>query len=309
MRRTYILLAAAALITLGALVAVLAASTSRRHSSGKLAVTASFYPMAEFARQVGGSLVSVQTLVRPGIEPHDYDPTSRDIARTYDSRVFIHNGAGLEAWADKLSPELQRAGVTVVKASQGIDLHPKDASDTENIGATDPHVWMDPVLAQQEVTAVKNGLSRADPAHRAAYQANAVRYLAQLQALDASFRAGLQQCSVHTIITSHQAFAYLGARYGFTAAGIAGLSPDNEPSPAKLADIAALVRRQHVHYIFFETLVSPKLAQTIAQETGAQTLAFNPLEGLTTRQQDAGQNYLSIQKDNLQALRTALHCQ
>jgi zinc transport system substrate-binding protein len=276
-------------------------------STTKLRVSASFYPMAEFARQVGGNHVQVTTLVKPGVEPHDYDPSPQDVATIYRSKVLIHNGAGLEKWVNKL--DLAANKVARVEASKSLNLHAKDANDTENTSATDPHVWMDPVLAQKEVSAIRDSFIKADPAHRKDYESNTAAYNAQLQALDVDFQKGLKQCAQHSVVTSHQALGYLAGEYHFTSLGIAGLSPDDEPSAQELAAVADFVHDHNIDYIFFETLVSPKLSQTIAQETGAQTIAFNPLEGLTPDEASQGKNYISVQKDNLQALRTALHCE
>lgn len=293
-------------------VAVLSVLALMRHPklspSNRLRVTATFYPMAEFSRQVGGNKIIVTTLVKPGTEPHDYDPTPQDAAGMYASNVFVYNGAGLERWAAKLQTDLQKQHVTVVQASAGIALEAPDASEADAQSVADPHVWMDPALAVVEVRNIQQGFTKADPANKAVYSANASAYIKQLQALDAAFATGLATCRLHTIITSHQAFSYLGAHYGLRAVGIAGLSPDNEPSPQKLAEVAAIAKKDNVHSIFFENLVSPKLSQTLAKEIGAQATTFNPLEGLTTNELKKGKNYISIQKDNLQALRTALNC-
>lgn len=274
-------------------------------TSDKLPVTASFYPLAEFARQVGGDKVAVTTLIRPGVEPHDYDPTPKDVAKIYQSKVLVYNGAGLEPWVQKISNDAQKSGVSLVQTSKGLNLLAK----TEDHSSTDPHVWMDPVLAMQQVTAIKNAFIQADPANRTTYQANAQAYLAQLKELDAAFRHGLAQCQLRDIVTSHQAFAYLAKEYGLNALAISGLSPDDEPSPQELANVANFARAHRVTHIFFETLVSPKLSQTIAREVGAQTIVFNPLEGLTPDEMRAGKNYITVQKQNLQALQTALHCE
>ena len=281
---------------------------ARPAAHNKLQVTATFYPMAEFARQVGGNLVQVSTLVKPGVEPHDYDPAPQAVAGIYTSDVLVYNGADLERWVGKLQSGLQKHDVTVVRASAGIPLRAADASDADAVGGADPHVWMNPALAITEVDNIRSGLTKADPANANVYATNAAAYTMQLQALDTAFAAGLASCQVRTIITSHQAFSYLAAQYNLRAVGIAGLSPDDEPSPQKLAQVATLARQNHVDYIFFEELVSPKLSQTIATEVGAKTIAFNPLEGLSTQEIRSGQNYLTVQQANLQALRTALHC-
>jgi zinc transport system substrate-binding protein len=278
----------------------------------KVRVTASFYSMAEFARQVGGDKVEVSTLVAPGVEPHDYDPTPQDIAGVHESRVFIYNGAGLEPWADKIGDELRSNGVVVVDASDGLSLMSKDAAEAGESSAGssnfDPHVWLDPVLAGQEADRIKEGLIQADPQNRDAYEANAASFKGRLDELDDAYRNYLAGCSRRDIVVSHQAFKYLASRYNLNVVAISGLSPDEEPSPQKLAEVAEFARAGDVHFIFFETLVSPRLSDTIASEVGARTLVFNPLEGLTDEEIARGEDYLSVQRENLENLRTALDC-
>jgi zinc transport system substrate-binding protein len=201
-------------------------------SGGKVRVTASFYPLAEFARQVGKDKVEVTTLVSPGIEPHDYDPTPREIAGIYKSKLFIFNGAGLEPWADKIKGELESTGIVVVDASDGIGLINKNEStgETDTSGDTyssyDPHFWLDPVLASREVDNIKDGLVAANPENRESYEANAQAYKEQLSQLDRSFRDGLANCTGREIVTSHQAFNYLANRYNLSVMAISCLSPE-----------------------------------------------------------------------------------
>jgi zinc transport system substrate-binding protein len=271
----------------------------------KIKVTASFYPMAEFARQVGGDKVAVTTLVKPGVEPHDYEPAPQDLVGLYQSKLFVYNGAGLEKWVDRIQPDLKSNNVTQVKASEGFTL--KDGTG-EDAGAPDPHVWMDPVLASREVDAIEAGLVKVDPMNAPYYRANAKAYKAKLSNLDKSFKTDLAKCTQNQIVTSHDAFEYLGERYGLRVLSISGLSPDEEPTPQKLAEVAQIARANNVHYIFFEELVSPKLSETIANEVGAKTIVFSPLEGLTTEEIDKGENYVTVQQGNLNNLRTALDC-
>lgn len=273
-------------------------------STANLQVTASFYPLYDFARNVGGSYVTVTNITPAGAEPHDYEPSAQELARAQQSDVFIYDGGTLEPWASKFLTDYPHVAV---KASTDVPL--KTATIEGKSGVKDPHFWLDPVLAQQIVRNIAAGFSKADPAHAGAYDRNASAYIAKLQDLDQQFSAGLSSCQQHTIITSHEAFGYVAARYNFTALAIAGLSPDNEPSAGKLAELTNLARAQNIHYIFFESLVSPRLADTIAQEVGAKTLVFDPLEGLTNEAQKQGQNYISVQRQNLAALRTALACQ
>jgi zinc transport system substrate-binding protein len=279
-------------------------SSSQAHPS-TLTVTASFYPLAEFAQKVGGDKVHVHNLTPAGSEPHDFDPSPLDLVLLQNSQVFVYNGAGLELWLNKISDDVKQK-VIMVNASEGMTLLKSSADKTAN---TDPHVWMDPVLAIQEVEQIKLGLTKADPTNAPMFEHNATAYQKQLSDLDAEFQKGLAQCQTREIVTSHNAFQYLAQRYHLKVLSISGLSPDEEPSPKKLVEVVEFAKQHHVKYIFFETLVSSKLSETIGKETGAQTIAFNPLEGLTPAEIKAGKDYISIQQENLAALRTALQCQ
>jgi zinc transport system substrate-binding protein len=268
-----------------------------------LTVVATIAPLAEFAKEIGGDRVGVTTLTKPGMEPHDFEPTPREMAKLHKADMFVYNGAGLEPWVDKVVNDLQKSGVMTVDASFQIPLR------TDN-GVPDPHIWLDPQLALKQADTVKKGLMAIDPQfeNTIAYTDRYAKYAKKLQDLNAAYTKGLQACQSKTIITSHEALGYLAARYGLENIGIAGLSPEDEPSPQKLAEIADLAKSKGVTHIFFEETVSPKLSETIARETGAQTASFNPVETLTQEELNAGKTYLSIQKDNLKALQAALRC-
>jgi zinc transport system substrate-binding protein len=174
---------------------------------------------------------------------------------------------------------------------------------------TDPHYWLDPVLAKQVVEQIRDGLLRADPINAPYYSRRADDYMVKLNDLNRDIQTGLETCAQHTIVTSHDAFGYFAERYHLTVTSIAGISPDQEPSPAKLAELTTLIKNEGIHYIFFEKLVSPRLAETLAHETGAQTAVFDTIEGVTNEDQQKGKDYLSIQRDNLASLRSSLSCQ
>lgn len=292
------------IIVIGLLIFGIYRKNNATTTASTISVSTSFYPLYDFTRNVGGSHVSVTNITPAGAEPHDYEPSAQDLVRAQKSDVFVYNGGHMEPWTDKFVKEYSHV---TVKASAGIALHTATLDGESNV--KDPHFWLDPVFAQQIVRNIRDGLIKADPAHAADYTKNAANYIAKLQALDHDYATGLQKCQLHAIITSHEAFGYVAARYHFAAHAIAGLSPDSEPSAAKMAELTQLARQQNIHYIFFESLVSPRLADTIAQEVGAKTLVFDPLEGLTNEAQKQGQNYLSVQQQNLTALRTALACQ
>jgi zinc transport system substrate-binding protein len=289
--------------------AALATACQQAPPSAKPLVVASFYPLYEFARQVAGGHAEVVSLVPPGVEPHDWEPSPQDIVRVQQARLFVYNGSGFEAWMDKLLKDVGAKDTLLVNTTAGIEVPPAGSGDLRRGRAgPDPHVWLDPVMAQAQVDAIRAGLERVDPAHKAAYAANAAAFQARLAALDAAFAQGLRDCARRDLVTSHAAFGHLARRYGLTQVPVTGLAPDSEPSPAELAAVVAFVRRHEVKYVFFETLVSPRLAETLAREVGARTLVLNPVEGLTREEAAAGLGYIALMEANLQNLRTALGC-
>jgi zinc transport system substrate-binding protein len=283
-------------------------TTATRTSA--MPVAASYYPLYDFVKQVGGSKVQVTNMTPAGSEPHDFEPTAKSLAEAEKTRVFVYNGGTLEPWTEKF---IQGYKGTAVRASDHLDLktgQPEKGNDQAHAAAvTDPHFWLDPVLAQQIVINIRDGLSKADPQNTTFYAANAKAYIKQLAQLDQQYRDGLAQCQLRTIVVSHQSAGYIAARYNLHVEAIAGLSPEAEPSAARLAELTRIVQESGIHYVFFESLVSSRLADTIAKETGAQTLVLDPIEGLTDEAQKAGKNYLSVQRDNLGNLRRALACQ
>jgi zinc transport system substrate-binding protein len=271
-------------------------------TSGQLHILVSLYPLYDFARHIAGDRARVTLLVPPGIEPHDWEPAPADIVRVQSARVFVYNGAGLEPWAEKLLGEVRRSDMRIVKATAGLDL-----LTTE--GQPDPHVWLDPLLARAEVEAIRTALVAVDPVHAPIYDGNAAAFSSQLLALHERFAAGLERCERREIVVSHAAFAYLARRYRLTQLPIIeSLTPDAEPSPAALAALTRQARRARVTHIFFETLVTSKLAETLAREVGATALVLNPVEGLTKEQDAQGMTYVQLMDANLTNLRTALGC-
>jgi zinc transport system substrate-binding protein len=291
--------------------------SSEPAAGGPPLVVATFYPLYEFARQVGGDRVEVVALVPPGAEPHEWEPAPTDIVRLQHARVFVYNDAGLEPWVDRLRGQVIPRDAVVVNATEGLPLvqadlprhgAPPDGGGNVPGRAHDPHVWLDPVLASSQVELVRRGLARADPAGAGAYADNARRYTAALDTLHRAFEQGLADCGRRDFVVSHAAFGYLARRYRLTPVPVMGLAPESEPSPAEMAAIVRFMRRQHATHVFFETLVSTKLAETLAREVGARTLVLNPVEGLTREEAAAGKTYVSLMQANLANLRIALGC-
>ncbi|ASS76569.1 zinc ABC transporter substrate-binding protein [Tumebacillus algifaecis] len=287
-------------------------------TSDKIKVVTSFYPMYEFTKKVAGDLADVTVLVPAGTEPHDWEPTAKDVARISEADIFVYNGAGFESWVDSVLGTVGNKNLKVVEASHGADLmegveeegheghKDGDHAHDHDHGNFDPHIWLDPVLAQHEVQEISAMLQKADPAHQAEYQKNTEAYLKELKALDQSFQDGLKQVKSKEFVTSHTAFAYLAHRYGLKQVPIAGISPEQEPSASEMKDIVAFAKSHNVNTIFFETLVSPKVAEAVAKEVGAVTAVLNPLEGLTEEEKKSGLDYIGVMKQNLEALTKAL---
>jgi zinc transport system substrate-binding protein len=275
-------------------------------------VVASLFPLADFARHVAGDRAVVTSLVPPGVEPHDWEPSPRDVAEVRKATLFVYSGAGFEEAADRILQELAGGvGPVPVDASAGLTLLEAPAGGGPATAAArvkDPHVWLDPLLAQRQVDAIAEGLARVDPAGARTYRDNAAAYRARLGELHDAFTAGLARCARREVVTSHAAFGYLTARYGLVQMPVMGIAPESEPSPADLARLVRFARQRQVTHIFFESLVSPRVAETLARELGAKTLVLNPVEGLTQEEAVAGRDYLALMRTNLDHLRTALGC-
>ena len=212
---------------------------------GRLKVMASFYPMYDFARKVGGDRIQVKDMVPAGTEPHDWEPAATDIRNLEDADVFVYNGADLEHWAEDGNGDY--------------------------------------------------------------YEANYEKYAGEFDELDQEFRDGLKGTKSRDIIVAHEAFGYLCNAYDLKQLAIEGLTPDSEPDPAKMQEVIEYAKKYDIHTIFFEELASPKVAKTVAKEVDAVTAVLNPIEGLSEEDIEAGEDYFSVMRKNLEALRKALN--
>ena len=272
---------------LGAAVLAIAAGCGGNASAGdgREDVVAGFYPLAFAAEEIGGRDVDVTNLTPAGSEPHDIELSVRDVEHVLDADLVLYLGGGFQ-------PALEEAaGETHGKA---VDL-----LDGLDVSDDDPHVWLDPVRYARMVEAIGRAL-RKEAAGRA--------LAARVRALDAEYRSGLASCERRELVTSHAAFGYLAERYGLEQVSVTGLSPEAEASPRDLERVADLVRERGVTTVFAETLVSPELSETVARETGAKTAVLDPIEGLTKDDLTDGDDYFSVMRANLTAIREALGC-
>jgi zinc transport system substrate-binding protein len=263
-------------------------------AGGRPSVVAAFYPLAWAAEQIGGASVEVDNLTPAGAEPHDIELTPRDVDEIESADLVLYLGSGFQpAVEDAVSGRSGRsldllAGEALAAAPEG-----------EEELAVDPHVWLDPMRFASMAAEIGMELDR---------RVDGERLVTRLHSLDAEFRAGLAHCRRHEIVTSHAAFGYLADRYGLEQVSLTGLAPEAEPTPRDLEQLVDEVERSGATTVFFETLVSSKLAETVAREAGATTAVLDPLEGLTKDELAAGEDYISVMRTNLAALRTALGC-
>jgi zinc transport system substrate-binding protein len=263
-------------------------------------VVAGFYPVAEAVRRVGGDRVAVQDLTPAGAEPHDLELTPDQVDAIQDAALVVTMGDGFQPAVEHAADE--REGPTVA-------LLDTRALRAVAARGNDPHVWLDPVAYGDLVGAVESALARVDPAGKDGFARRAARFRSEIDAVGASYAAGLRSCTRRTIVTSHDAFGHLARRYDLEQEAIAGLSPDAEPSGARLAELADLVERRGITTIFTEELVSKRVADALAREAGGvRTATLNPLEGLTERERTRGDGWASVMRRNLAKLRAALGC-
>jgi zinc transport system substrate-binding protein len=280
-------------IVAGALGLAACAGCGASSSASGRSVVAAFYPLAYAAQQIAGPSVKVTNLTPPGAEPHDIELTPREVGELQQADVVLYLSHGFQPAVEAAVGDAKGTKLDVLS---GIDIRQGVGDET---GKSDPHVWLDPVLYAQILRRVGKALGD---------EARANSLAARALALDRAYRKGLAQCTRHDFVTSHAAFGYLAARYGLHQIPITGIDPESEPSPKTLANLAQLVRREHIHTVFFERLVSPKLAQTVAREAGAKTAVLDPIEGLTADEQRQGATYFSLMQQNLRQLRAVLGC-
>lgn len=269
---------------------------------GKLTIYTSFYTMYDFTTKIVGDKAKVINLVSDGTEPHEWEPSTKDMTNLESADMLIYNGAGMEHWVDKISDSLEN-DITLVEASSGVTLIDEKASQ----GNSDPHVWLDAKNAKIEMENIKNALVSIDAVNADYYEANYETNAKKLDDLDTELVSRIGVLDNKNIIVSHEAFSYLCKAYGLTQTSIGDLEANSEPDAKRLSEIVEFAKENHVTTIFFEELVSPKMAEVIASEVGADTAVLNPIEGLKKEQIEAGEDYFSIMRANLDTLEQTMN--
>jgi len=262
-------------------------SSSGQKGRGQVKVVAAFYPLAFAAKEIGGKRVEVTNLTPAGAEPHDLEVSPRQVQEVRSADLVLLLGHGFQ-------PQLEDA------AGSGPDvLRLLDMPGLRRFTNGDPHVWLDPDRYALIAKRIGGALHAPAPP---------TRFFARLARLDTEYRQGLARCARREIVTSHEAFGYLAQRYGLQQVAITGLSPEAEPTPGALRHVVSVVRSSGATTVFFETLVSPRIAETVARETGTRTAVLDPIEGLTSTEEKRGEDYFSVMRSNLAHLRAALGC-
>jgi zinc transport system substrate-binding protein len=289
---------------------------------GRLQVVTTLFPLYDFARHVGGQRVDVSLLLPPGVEPHSFEPKPGDVLKINKADVFVYTGSFMEPWAAALIEGAQGHDLVVVDSSRGCMLMPEKgaagaphggagsvAPSSSAQGRIDPHIWLDLGNARIMVENILAAFIKRDPGHKRFYQENAVVYEAELSRLDERFRRGLAVCETRLFVHGgHYAFHYLARRYHLNYVSVYGFSPDAEPSPRHLAALIREARQHRVKYIFYEELLQPRLAETVAEETGAELLPLNGGHNVTKAELDKGETFISLLDHDLDNLRKGLQC-
>lgn len=276
------------------------------NTAAPLNVVATFYPLYDFAQNVGGDKVSVTTLVPETIDVHDFEPTPSSIAEVASANVLIYNGADLEPWIPQVVSSADNPKLVIVNSSQGIPLLPVSPEFQKDNRTVDPHIWLDPVLAKQQVNNILQGLIQADPADQQYFTTNAQNYEAKLDYLNSQIVNATTNVKTRYFITFHEAFAYFAQQYNLTQIPITGPF-EEEPTPSDIENVINATNFYHLKYVGYESLENPAIPQSIATDTNATLILMNPIEGLTTSDQAAGKTYLILMQEDLTNILLALN--
>ncbi|MDY0384927.1 MAG: metal ABC transporter solute-binding protein, Zn/Mn family [Geobacter sp.] len=283
----------------------------------KPVVVTTLYPLYEFARQLAGDRMEVQLLLPPGVEPHHFEPTPDDLARIHRAALFVYIGPFLEPWAERVIAGVDRQKVRVVAAAEKVKLlpapshggHDHDHDHHAGAAASDPHVWLDFVADQTMVTTLLDALVAADPAGAEQYRQRAGELKRQLAELDQRYRNGLANCDNRVLLHGgHAAFGYLAHRYHLTYQSAAGVTAELEATPQRLAQLVQQVRQHKVQAVFMEQLDSPRVADTLARETGATVRRLHGAHNVGKDERQRGVTFIGLMEENLTQLQAGLGC-
>jgi zinc transport system substrate-binding protein len=262
----------------------------------KLKIFASFYPIYDFVKKIGKDRVDVSTIVPASVEPHDFEPTAKQVIELQKADVIFINGAGFESWINKIGD------AAVVDLSKDLPI--------ENLGSTpNPHIWLDPNLVKAYSKTIFEKLISLDPQNTDYYTNNFNEFNSKLELLNSDIKMNLTNCDLNDFIAFHDAFGYFAKRYGLTQHSISGLSPEGDINPQKITEAIKLAEQLGVNIIFSEDNIEPRLSDTIANEIGGKVMRLSPIEMITQEEQTLDKDYFSKMYDNLGNLKIALKCE
>jgi len=292
-----------------------------------LKVVTTLFPLYDFARNIGKDKIDASLLLPPGVESHSFEPRPEDIRKIAHSDIFIYTGKYMEPWVEDLLKGIANKNLLIIDCSEGVTLlegghehdhgkegrssdeEPAEGHPHEHGGKKDPHIWLDFSNAQKMVDDILTGFVRRDPSNKPFYTKNAEQYKSKLDDLDRRFKETLSSCKTNIFIHGgHFAFGYLAKRYGLRYISAYGFSPDAEPSPKKLAELVKTMRENGSKYIYYEELITPRVAEAISRETGATLLKLHGAHNLTKEELEKGVTFISLMEGNLKNLRIGLQC-
>jgi zinc transport system substrate-binding protein len=275
-------------------------------AKGPIKVVATFYPVYDFAHNVGGDRISLSLLVPETVDVHDFEPTPQSIEAVANADVLIFSGAGLESWISQIVAAADNPRLVVVDSSKGIPLLPVPPQFQKDNRTVDPHIWLDPVLAKQQVMNILHGLIETHPADQQYFTSNAQKYTSQLDTLNLEILNVTAHAKTRYFVTFHEAFAYFAKRYNLTQIPIAGPF-EEEPTPSDIHNVITAINNYHLCYVGYESLENPSVSQSIASQTHATLVLMDPIEGLSQADQAAGKTYLTKMQDDLVSFMLALY--
>ncbi|EKD23186.1 MAG: hypothetical protein ACD_83C00012G0002 [uncultured bacterium] len=274
-------------------------------SSQKIQIITTLFAFYDFAKNIGLNQAEVTLLLPPGVEAHTFEPKPSDIVKINESDIFIYAGDAMEPWAFDIIKGLSSSKTQIIDSSNNIIL-----SNSTPQGGVDPHFWLNFANDQTIVDNILEALITKDPTNAAFYQINADKYKAKLSKLDQDYQLKLSSCKSREIIYGgHAAFNYLSSRYNLSSQSAYGISPNSESSAQDLAKLIEQIKKDNIKYIFYEELLSPKVAETLAQETNTKLLLLNPAHNLTKEEFDQNVSYIKVMQNNLNNLIIGLNCQ
>lgn len=292
---------------------------SQISGSKKLVIVATLFPLYDFAREITAGKADVTLLLPPGVEAHSFEPKPGDMITINSADVFLYTGKYMEPWVEKILQSVDNKKLVIVDASKDVALltatdgyrenHNENHNHGHEHGAYDPHIWLDFTNAQKMVDNILDGLIRQDPANKDIYTQNAVAYKAKLQSLDDSFKHGLSTCRTNVFIHGgHFAFNYLASRYNLRYVSAYGMSPNAEPTSGKIMDLKKSIREQNIKHIFYEELITPRIANMLNKETGVRLLKLNGAHNISKDDLKNGKTFVELMEGNLNNLKVGLEC-